>query len=75
MFEKICELLKKYTSADVQITLDTSIYDLGINSLDLASLIGDIEDELDREIQMDKFTDIETVGQIVDAINDAEADE
>ena len=75
MFEKICELLKKYTSADVQITPDTSIYDLGINSLDLASLIGDIEDELDREIQMDKFTDIETVGQIVDAINEAEADE
>ena len=61
MFETICKLLKKHMMEEVDIQPDTSIYDLGINSLDLAAVLCDLEEEFDCEIQEERLADIETV--------------
>ena len=68
MFEKICELLKKHMMEEVEITPETSIYDLGINSLDLATVLCDLEDEFDCEISEENLGDIETVNDMVEMI-------
>jgi len=47
------------------ITDSTSIYDLGLNSLDIASFVGDIEEEFDCEIEEEELPEIEKIGDII----------
>ncbi len=59
MKEKIIEILGRYTDIHDDITDSTSIYDLGLNSLDIASFVGDIEEEFDCEIEEEELPEIE----------------
>lgn len=65
MKEKIIEILGRYTDIHDDITDSTSIYDLGLNSLDIASFVGDIEEEFDCEIEEEKLLEIEKIGDII----------
>lgn len=68
MKEKLKGMLEKYTDVEVEIMDDTSVYDLGMNSLDLASFIGDIEDEFGCIIEEEKMSNIETVKDLIEII-------
>lgn len=67
MLEQIKELITNYVevSAD-EITEDSKfIDDLGFNSYDFMSFLGEIEDEFDVEIDEREAVKIYTVGQAV----------
>lgn len=65
--EKVIELLKEKVDVE-DITLDTKFSDLGIDSLDVAELVMNIEDEFDIEMEMD--ASLTTVGAVVNRINE-----
>lgn len=65
--EKVIELLKEKVDEE-NITSDTKFADLGIDSLDIAELIMNIEDEFDIEMEMD--ASLQTVGDVVNKINE-----
>lgn len=68
MLEKVREILLNHTqtSAD-EIELNTELVkDLGLNSLDVVSLIIDFEDKFGIEISDRTIRDFVTVGDIVD---------
>jgi acyl carrier protein len=52
-----------------EVTDDSYIKDLGLDSLDRIEMSMDIEDELNIFIIDDTLEDIETVGDLIDAIN------
>ncbi len=45
------------------------IEDLGFNSYDFMSLIGELEDEYDIEVNEKKVINIKTIGEAIDYIN------
>ena len=47
--------------------------DLGFSSLDFMSLLGEIEDSFDVELDEDRLIDINTIGDAMDMINSLEA--
>ena len=70
MFEQIKELITNYVeiSAD-EITEESKfIDDLGFNSYDFMSFLGEIEDEFDVEIDEREAVKIHTVGEVVNYI-------
>ena len=70
MFEQIKELITNYVeiSAD-EITEESKfIDDLGFNSYDFMSFLGEIEDEFDVEIDECEAVKIHTVGEVVNYI-------
>ncbi len=71
MKDKIIKMLERYADIDGEIADDTSVYDLGMNSLDLASFIGDIEDEFGCSIEEDKMAGIETVKDIISLLENS----
>lgn len=66
-FEKIAELIADKIDCPVSdITLETKFSDLGIDSLDLAELAMNLEDEFSITLEM--TSDIATVGDLVKKI-------
>lgn len=72
MFEKLKELLIEELGIEEElITLDAEIKnDLGINSLELAELAGQCEENFDVEILDDDVHKFVTVGDIVDFLEE-----
>ncbi len=70
MFDKVKELITNYVEVEEEDIKSDSrfIEDLGFNSYDLMCLMGEIEDELDVEINPAEVVDIKTVGQVVEKI-------
>ena len=68
MFEKLKELICQYVEvAPEDITRESRfIEDLGFNSYDVVSMLGDAEAEFDIEIDQDAIADLRTVGEILD---------
>lgn len=64
VFEAIQELIADKMEMDAEeITMDSTFKDLGIDSLDMVEMVMELEDKLDKEIELaDK---IETVGELV----------
>lgn len=55
MFEKVAQILADYKDLDVStITPESTLADLGIDSLDTAELIMNMEDEFGVTIKMDQ---------------------
>ena len=55
IFEKVAALLADYKGIDVStITMDSSFADLELDSLDVADLVMQIEDELGVSIELDQ---------------------
>ena len=65
MFDKVKEIISKYTEAE-NITEDLSLTnDLALTSLDVVSMVGDFEDAFDIEIADEDVMQIKTVGDIL----------
>ena len=65
MFEKLVDIIVNYVEVDKADIKPESRFmeDLGFTSFDFMSMLGEIEDELDVEIEQEKATDIRTVGE------------
>ena len=64
IFQAISELIAEQTECDVsEITMDSSFRDLGIDSLDTAELLMNLEEKIGKEIELDQK--VETVGDLV----------
>lgn len=66
MFDKVKEILSKYTEAE-SITEDVSLtQDLMLTSLEVVSMVGDFEDVFDIEIADEEIMKMKTVGDILE---------
>ncbi|MCI7129234.1 MAG: acyl carrier protein [Lachnospiraceae bacterium] len=65
MFEKLVDIIVNYVEVDKADIKPESRFmeDLGFTSFDFMSMLGEIEDELDVEIEQEKAADIRTVGE------------
>ncbi len=72
MFEKIKEIIVNYVDVEESaITLDSRfIEDLGFNSYDFMSMVGEIEETFDVEVEERKVVNIKTVGDAVKYIEE-----
>lgn len=70
MLEKLKPIITNYVEIDPeQITEETEfINDLGFNSFDFMSFLGEVEDEFDIEVNERDAMNIKTVGQAIDYI-------
>ena len=68
MYEKICEILLNYVEEpEGGLTPETRfVDDLAMTSLDIMTMIGDIEDEFDVEIETADLRNLFTIGQFVE---------
>lgn len=70
--DKIVEIMKNIVNKGTDFSIDLEsrlVEDIGLDSLNKVLLIGDIEDEFQLEINDSMFSDISTVGEIVDEIS------
>ena len=67
MFEQIREIITRYVEVkEEQITPDSRfIEDLGFTSFDFVTMLGELEDEFDIEINEQEVVNIRTVGEAV----------
>lgn len=69
-FEQVAQMLADYKSIDVAtITPDTTFASIGVDSLDMAELAMNMEDEMGVTLEVNE--DMKTVGSIVEAIEAA----
>lgn len=68
MFEKLVEIICEYVEVEAGNIHPESrfIEDLGFTSFDFMSMLGEIEDEFDVEIEQTEAADIRTVQEAVD---------
>ncbi|MGN0350837.1 MAG: acyl carrier protein [Roseburia sp.] len=68
MFEKLVDIIVNYVEVDKKDIKPESRFmeDLGFTSFDFMSMLGEIEDELDVEIEQEEAADIRTVQEAVD---------
>ena len=67
MFEQLVDIICNYVEVEPENVYPESRFmeDLGFTSFDFMSMLGEIEDEMDVEIEQDKAADIRTVGEAV----------
>ena len=67
MFEQIKKFITSYVEVDAeQITPDSRfVEDLGFSSFDFVTMIGELEDEFDIEVNEQEVVEIRTVGEAV----------
>lgn len=65
MFDKLVDIIVNYVEVEKEDIKPESRFmeDLGFTSFDFMSMLGEIEDELDVEIEQEKAADIRTVGE------------
>ena len=64
MFDKLVEIIGNYVEVDGTITPDSRFMeDLGFTSFDFMSMLGELEDEFDVEIDQQEVANIRTVGE------------
>lgn len=71
MFEKIKELICNYVEVKEEDITEESrfIEDLGFNSYDFISMLGDLEEEFGVTIDEAEVVDIHTVGEAIKYLN------
>lgn len=72
MIEKVIEILSEFTEFKSEdMTKDTKlIADLGLNSLDVVNVVVEFEDEFDIEIPDENIRELQTIGDIVEFIEE-----
>ncbi len=65
MFEKLVEIICNYVETDAEaITAESRFMeDLGFTSFDFMSMLGELEDEFDVEIDQQEVVNVRTVGE------------
>lgn len=68
MFEKLAEIISNYVEVEPENIKPESRFmeDLGFTSFDFMSMLGELEDEFDIEIEQSEAADIRTVQEAVD---------
>jgi acyl carrier protein len=70
-FAKVAELIEPFNKKDIELAEATTFAgDLEWDSLTVMDFVAAIEDEFDILITMNMQAEIETVGQLVDAVED-----
>lgn len=67
MLEQLKELIKNYVEAEDEDIVAEARFseDLGFNSYDFMCMLGDIEEELDIEIEEEKAASSKTVAELI----------
>ena len=67
MFEKLVEIICNYVEVDAENVKMESRFmeDLGFTSFDFMSMLGELEDAFDVEIELQEVSDIRTVKEAV----------
>lgn len=67
MFEKLVEIICNYVDVDAaNITEDSRfVEDLGFTSFDFMTMLGELEDEFDIEIDQKEVANVRTVGEAI----------
>ncbi len=67
MYEKVCEILLNYVEEpEGGLTPETRfIDDLAMNSLDIMTMVGDLEDEFDITIETSELRNLFTIRELV----------
>ena len=67
MFEQLVDIICNYVEIEQENIKPESRFmeDLGFTSFDFMSMLGEIEDEMDVEIEQDQAADIRTVGEAI----------
>ncbi len=74
-FDKVAELIAPFNKKNVQLTDSTNFAgDLEWDSLVVMDFVASVEDEFDILITMNMQAEIETVGQLVDAVEELRND-
>ena len=74
-FDKVAELIEPFNKKDIALTEETSFAgDLEWDSLIVMDFVASVEDEFDILITMNMQAEIETVGQLVDAVENLRND-
>ena len=70
MLEKLRELLSEYVEvAREDITVESKLVeDLGLNSYEFMTLVGDLEEEFDVEVNETEVAKVNTIGDIIEYI-------
>ena len=69
-FAKVAQLIEPFNKKGVELTDDTTFAgDLEWDSLVVMDIVASVEDEFDILITMNMQAEIETVGQLVDAVD------
>ena len=64
MFDKLVEIIGNYVEVEGTTTPDSRFMeDLGFTSFDFMSMLGELEDEFDVEIDQQEVSNIRTVGE------------
>lgn len=68
MFEKLVEIICNYVEVEPENVHPESRFmeDLGFTSFDFMSMLGEIEDEFDVEVEQTEAANIRTVGEAVE---------
>ncbi len=73
-FAKVAELIEPFNKKDIELADETSFAgDLEWDSLTVMDFVAAVEDEFDILITMNQQAEIETVGQLVDAVEKLKA--
>lgn len=77
MFEKLAEITCNYVEVEQSDVHPESRFmeDLGFTSFDFMSMLGELEDELDIEIDEQEVADIRTVQEAVDYLEKLAAEQ
>lgn len=69
VLDKIKEIVSEYADVDPEkITLESSLEDLGMDSLDVVDLFMNIEDEFNIELPEDEMENLKTLGDLVEYV-------
>jgi acyl carrier protein len=73
-FELLTKIIVEVLGVDSsEVTMDTTFEDLGADSLDVTSIIIELEEQLDIQIEDEDAVEIKTVGDAVEKIQAAVA--
>lgn len=73
-YSTILRLIEPFNKKSVEVTEDTRFAtDLEWDSLTVMDFVANVEDEFDILISMNRVAEIETVGQLVDAVDQLKA--
>lgn len=67
MFEQLKEIIKRYVEVDDEAIVPEARFseDLGFNSFDFICMLGDIEDDLDIEVNEGETSSSKTIAELI----------
>lgn len=68
-FDRVCEEIRdRFEITDIKIMPDTTLEELGADSIDLFDLVSDLEEKFEISVPDEEFEKIGTIQDIVDLV-------